>query len=168
MSGPLALLLIMLVVFAMWTALASSLLFSALALAAASMSLTLIMYLLGARLAAVFELSVCAGLITAIFVSVISLTRAQGAEEERLLRAGRMRRFIWLPPLLAAVAAVWYWWAPAIEIAAVIGAAPEGDVREILWHERRFDLLGQMLIILSGVFGVIVLFKDSRQNQERR
>ena len=36
----------------------------------------------------------------------------------------------------------------------------ETDVRDVLWNVRRLDLVGQILIILAGVFGVVILFKD--------
>ena len=41
-------------------------------------------------------------------------------------------------------------------------APPVKDVRETLWFVRRFDLIGQILIVLVGVFGVVVLFKTRR------
>ena len=51
------------------------LLFAAISLAALSAALAIMFYRLDSPYAAVIELSVCAGLITALFVSVISLTR---------------------------------------------------------------------------------------------
>jgi len=51
------------------------LLFAAISLAALSAALAIMFYRLNSPYAAVIELSVCAGLITALFVSVISLTR---------------------------------------------------------------------------------------------
>ena len=53
----------------------NNLLFAAIALAALSAILAIMFYQLNSPYAAVFELSVCAGLITALFVSAISLTR---------------------------------------------------------------------------------------------
>ena len=35
----------------------------------------------------------------------------------------------------------------------------DGDVRTVLWNSRQLDLFGQILILLAGVFGVLVLFK---------
>lgn len=49
----------------------------ALALAVMSALLAALFYRLGASYAAVFELSVCAGLITVLFVAVIALTEAR-------------------------------------------------------------------------------------------
>lgn len=53
----------------------NNLLFAAIALAALSAILAIVFYQLNSPYAAVFELSVCAGLITALFVSAITLTR---------------------------------------------------------------------------------------------
>ena len=50
-------------------------LFAAISLAALSAALAIIFYRLNSPYAAVIELSVCAGLITALFVAAISLTR---------------------------------------------------------------------------------------------
>ena len=50
-------------------------LFSAISLAVLSVIIAIMFFKLNSPYAGVFELSVCAGLITALFVSVISLTR---------------------------------------------------------------------------------------------
>jgi len=31
---------------------------------------------------------------------------------------------------------------------------------EVMWDERRVDLAGQAIMILVGVFGIVVLFKE--------
>ncbi|MDY7018790.1 MAG: hypothetical protein SU899_01755 [Chloroflexota bacterium] len=50
-------------------------LFSAISLAVLSVMIAIIFFKLDSPYAGVFELSICAGLITALFVSVISLTK---------------------------------------------------------------------------------------------
>jgi uncharacterized MnhB-related membrane protein len=52
----------------------------ALALAVVSAILAAMFYHFGAPYAAVFELSICAGLITVLFIAVIALTEARGEE----------------------------------------------------------------------------------------
>jgi NADH-quinone oxidoreductase subunit J len=52
-----------------------SILFAAISLSGLSAALAIIFYHLNSPYAAVIELSVCAGLITALFVAAISLTR---------------------------------------------------------------------------------------------
>ena len=50
-------------------------LFAAISLAVLSVIIAIVFFKLNSAYAGVFELSVCAGLITALFISVISLTR---------------------------------------------------------------------------------------------
>jgi hypothetical protein len=45
-----------------------------------------------------------------------------------------------------------------VQVALPVPGA-EGDVRVVLWNLRQLDLFGQILIILAGVIGVLVLFK---------
>ena len=59
----------------LWTVMTRSLLKAALGLAVTSALIAVILFRLDSPLAAVIELSVCAGLITAVFVSAISLSR---------------------------------------------------------------------------------------------
>lgn len=74
-----SLLLFLLVAAAAWAVVTRDLLRSAIALACASIVLTIIFFQLKAPLAGAFELSVAAGLITVLFVSAISLVA--GARE---------------------------------------------------------------------------------------
>ncbi|MGD1048653.1 MAG: hypothetical protein ABR899_07895 [Candidatus Krumholzibacteriaceae bacterium] len=144
------------------TVMISDLLLAAIGLAVSSAILTLILFHLGGPLAAVFELSVCAGLITVVFIATISLTRADSCEDERWDRLRILKRFVFLPLVLAIIG-----WRLAVSgihaerIAAPLSGEVEG-VRQALWSMRRLDLLGQILIILAGVFGVVVLFKGKR------
>ena len=155
------LLLLALVLAALVTVTVPRVLSSALALAATSAVLTMLMFRLGAPLAGVFELSVCVGLITVVFVSTISLTRPLKGRESMERDRSRLRRFAALPVLLLAIAAS----LPArhFNVQAApppLAAGPAADVRHVLWNERRFDLVGQILILLTGVYGVAVLFKE--------
>lgn len=68
-------LLIAVIVLAIMAVSFKNLLSAAISLAALSAALAIIFYRLNSPYAAVIELSVCAGLITALFVAAISLTR---------------------------------------------------------------------------------------------
>ena len=68
-------LFIVVIAFAIMAVSFKKLLFAAISLAVLSVVLAIMFYRLNSPYAAVFELSVCAGLITALFVSVISLTK---------------------------------------------------------------------------------------------
>ncbi len=81
------------------------LIISAVALAVVSAALGVLMYVLGAHSAAIFEVSVCSGLVTVIFISAVSLSNgdrqieAQDAAEPR-----RKKRF--LPAILIGAGAL--------------------------------------------------------------
>jgi len=141
---------------------ASNLLKSAIALAFASAILTVVMFMLGAPLAAVFELSVCAGLITVVFISAISMTRPRTKEENIVKARERRKRFIYLPFLLvfvfaALTLAAW----KSVDLGTVLKPGlSELKLQDVLWNRRQLDILGQIIIILTGVFGIAVLFKE--------
>lgn len=149
----------LLVLGALLTILSPNLLKAAIFLALVSIVLTILMFQWGASLAAVFELSICAGLIPVIFVSTISLTKP---DEPHAPFMKRFWRFVWLPLLLVAVGvfvAIF-----AFDHTMVLPRATwDNDVRGVLWNQRQVDLWGQMMIILAGVFGVVVLFKETRK-----
>jgi len=95
--------LIILVIAALWAAMTRSLLRAAIGLAFMSIVLTVLMFRLNSGLAAVFELSVCAGLIPVLFVSTISLTHPLTKEEVLQHMKDRIRRFWYLPFIIVAV-----------------------------------------------------------------
>ena len=41
----------------------------------------------------------------------------------------------------------------------VVGLFPR-EFRDFFWQDRAIDLVGQMLVILAGTFGVLVLTKE--------
>lgn len=139
-----------------------NLLKAAIALAFTSAILSAILFYMGAHLAAVFELSVCAGLITVIFISAISMTRIIGKEEAATLSKARRRRFALLPVLLVALtaAAMVFLWPHINALFPYTAAASASTTQDIFWNKRQVDLIGQIIIVLAGVFGVIVFFKE--------
>jgi len=158
-------LLILLVLASLWTATTFLLLRAAIGLALTSVMLAIIMYDLGAGLAAVIELSVCAGLISVVFVSVISLTQRKPFSDYFERRASRLRRF-WPLPVILFVVGIGLSLVSAPVTPAAAPATPQPDVRTFLWSTRQLDLFGQILILLSGVFGVLVLFKRNEKGGE--
>ena len=157
--------LVLMVAAALWAVMASNLLKAAIGLAVTSAILAVIMFRLNAPLAAVFELSVCAGLITVVFISVISLTRPPVGSEGGEGKIKILRRFAFLPlmVLIAAVALGMLNFNP--DFSSLLVQPPEGDMRLVLWGQRQLDLFGQVVVLLAGIFGVVVLFKE-RGRQE--
>jgi NADH-quinone oxidoreductase subunit J len=147
---------------ALWTVMTASLIRSVLGLAATSVCVTILMFMLGANLAAVFELSVCAGLITVVFVSTIAMTQPTTRSEIMDRARTHLRRYWFLPVILVAAGAALAFLTAGARIDLPPPTASV-DVREILWKSRQTDLLGQVVVILAGVFGVIVLFKERKK-----
>jgi NADH-quinone oxidoreductase subunit J len=152
-------LLIALVISALWTAMTTRLLHSAVGLAITSAILSILIFRLASPIAAVFELSVCAGLIFAIFISSITVTQRVSAERLIIRKKERLRKFWLLPIIIVLVAAALS--QVHFQMAFNLPAqTEENNVKIILWNLRHLDLLGQIVILLTGAFGVVILFKE--------
>jgi NADH-quinone oxidoreductase subunit J len=156
-------LLVLMLVAGLWTVLSRDLLQAAIWLGATSLLLALVMFRLAAPLAAVFELSVCAGLITVIFASAISLLKPRLAAEVQASGKERMKRYFYLPILLV-VAGVGLYFQGTPASMEKLGGASTAGVGAVLWNLRQPDLLGQLLILMAGAFGVVVLFKERKHD----
>ncbi|MFA5337578.1 MAG: hypothetical protein WC330_04525 [Candidatus Omnitrophota bacterium] len=156
--------LIILVIAALWAAMTRSLLRAAIGLAFMSIVLTVLMFRLNSGLAAVFELSVCAGLIPVLFVSTISLTHPLTKEEVLQHMKDRIRRFWYLPFIIVAVGIALSLMAVKLNI-KLTAPEIEKDVRMVLWNERPLYLAGQIIILLVGAFSVVILFKESGKDE---
>ncbi|MEW5951332.1 MAG: NADH-quinone oxidoreductase subunit J [Elusimicrobiota bacterium] len=141
---------------------AGKMLTSAIMLAVASIALSLLLFNFNAPWAAVFELSVCAGLITVLFISAVSLVK----KEDESLKESR-GKFLLLPFLaLAAFIIFSVILPPWFETLSGYAKYPAGEfkVGEIIWNLRSIDLLGQVTILAAAVFVVKSVFgKRSEQ-----
>jgi len=155
-------LLIVLVLSALATVLIRSLLRSGIALAFTSAVLSMIIFRLNSPMAAVFELSVCTGLISVLFISTISLTEPRTRDEKVQHTKDRLKKFWYLPLILIGLGIVLSQVNQKISFPL---PAPEavGDVRFVLWNLRGLDLLGQIIVLLVGVFGVVILFRERKK-----
>ena len=154
-------LLIGLVLFAALAVLAKDLIRAAVALAVSSLLLGILFFRLGAPYAGVFEISVVAGLITVLFILTIALTKAEGEVQES-------RAALWIFPaffvVFIAVDALVMKGLTA-SIRALPAAAEKGTFGDVLWKQRTFDLVGQLAVILSGVFAVLALFRKRDKDE---
>ena len=137
--------LVLMVGFALSAAMLRSMLKSAVSLAAMSAALAVILYMMGAVWAALFELSVCVGLITVVFISAISLTTPDRRDEAHT--KDHRQRFAALPFILIAagvaliavlVSTGFYLPQPGEE------AVAEAAFNQVLWQTRQADILGQI------------------------
>jgi NADH-quinone oxidoreductase subunit J len=134
---------------------------AAIALAFTSVVLCIVMFKLNAPWAAVFELSVCAGLITVVFISAVSLVKPATEEERAAHIRFKTRRYFLLPLVLLLVGVgMSYLTGQPLPLPAAESAGTE--LRSLLWGSRSLDLLGQVLVLLAGVWGVVVLFKEEK------
>jgi len=133
---------------------------SAISLAVASLLLGIVFFKMNAPYAGVFEISVVAGLITVLFILTIALTNAgEEVRESRLVN--------WVFPLVfVAFVAV-----DALVMKSLLGKVPAlaagaeaGTFGEVLWKGRTFDLVGQIAVILAGVFAVLALFRKREKH----
>jgi NADH-quinone oxidoreductase subunit J len=133
---------------------------AALSLAFMSALLAVLLYRLDSPYAAVFELSVVAGLITVLFVSTIALTREDEAKESS-----------W--PLYVFVLGLLLFGLIDISVMKTLfGSVPPGTSNtaksfgDTLWNVRALDMLGQVAVIFGGVFGVLALLRDSEKHKD--
>ena len=152
--------LIALTVAALWTVMTRSLLKAALGLAVTSAIVTILMFRLDSPLAAVFELSVCTGLISVLFISTISLTYPLSQEEKLQHMHTRMLRFRWLPFIAVALGIGLSMVTIKLKLPAFTPQI-HSDMRLVMWDLRPLEIFGQVVILLSGAFGVIILFKEA-------
>lgn len=158
--------LLFFVAMAVLTAFSWDILRSAISLLLCSLGLTLILFNLNAPLAGVFELSVCTGLITVLFINTISLVPTVTGET-RIPRAKRHhRKFRFLPFLvILIIGALWFsrdFWLTNLTVQRVQETVTTGQV---LWGQRGIDLIGQIIMILVGIYGVVLLFKRGKMNE---
>ncbi len=153
------LLLFALILFSLLAVVFRNMLLAAISLGVASVALTLILFALSAPWAAAFELSVCAGLITVLFVSAVSMIR----KEELFLKEGRAR--FALLPLFLLLFGIGFWFFGDRLTVALRGMPSLGEqagVGVLLWSVRSHDLLGQLCIILAGVLVIKAFFGRGR------
>lgn len=152
-------LFVVLIILAMAAVMAKSMLASAIMLALASVLVALIMFTFAAPWAAVFELSVCAGLITVLFISVISLV----GKDEKFANENRVRFTVL--PLFAALVAIlgWIFVVPFFEAISKYPRMADSakNLGEIIWNARNFDLIAQILVLSAGVFIIKSIFSKA-------
>ena len=156
-------LLIGLVAFSILAVLSRDLLKSAISLAVASIFLALVLFLMNAVYAGVFELSVVAGLITVLFMTTIALTRNDGDVTE-----SKRHRFIF-PLFFLALALI-----DILVMKKLLGQIPAiqssetGTFSQVLWNQRTFDLVGQVGAIFAGVLAVLALFRPDGEKAHKK
>lgn len=142
------------VLFALQAIRAPRLIVAALWLAGTSALVSVILYLAGATLAAVIELSVGAGLVTVLFAFAISV-----AGEDTVELGAKVPKV--LGGALALIAMVLIAWLIQPGGAAAPAAA-EAAVSDMIWQVRGLDVLVQIVLIFAGVLGLLGLLAEEK------
>jgi NADH-quinone oxidoreductase subunit J len=159
-------LLVFTAIAALWTVVGRSLLKATIGLAVTSTLISILMFRLNSPLAAMFELSVCTGLITAVFVSTISLTKPLTHKEILQISKDRIKRYWYLPVMLVVIGIALMLVKVKQDFVIAPPAAVLDDVRTVLWSFRRLDLLGQVIILLAGAIGIVILFGEKKNDKQ--
>ena len=131
-----------------------SLIRSALWLAGASASLSMLFYMLGASQVAVIELSVGAGLVTVLFVFAIGIAGAESPSEYPILPKPLAWVLVLLPILMLAGFAL-----PAVTEAQ---SMPEFEATSMFWQQRGLDVVAQVVLIFCGVLGLLGVLAEEK------
>ncbi len=157
-------LVIVLVLAAVGTAMTGRLLRAVIGLAAASAVVAIVLFHLHATMAAVFELSVGAGLIPAVFLSAIGATQRL-TPETMSERRKEILQLYWSLPVIVTLAALALTQVRLVGLPAASMSTPTGDVRTVVWNLRHMDLMGQILALLAAALSVVVLIKELEHEQ---
>ncbi len=153
---PSLLLILLLLVFAFQALRAKSLLISALWLAGVSAIVSVLLFLYGAQLVAVIELSVGAGLVTVLFVFAINIAGDESIDAKPL---PPLPWIVGFSLLFIFMLGAFIW--PSL-IPASLPPATEPALSVLLWQSRGLDLIVQVALIFSGVLGLLGLLAEAR------
>lgn len=121
-------------------------------LACISALVSAVLYLLGAPQVAVMELSVGAGLVTVLLVYAVSVVGEDALDPASVIP--KPLAFIVVGLVVAFLGWMVY---PSIQIASETGPV---DLASVLWQSRVLDVWIQIVLIFSGVMGVLGLLSE--------
>ena len=125
---------------------------STLYLACISALTSVVIFMLGATQVAVMELSVGAGLVTVLMVYALSVVGEDALDPSSVIPKPLAMG------LVATVTILLGWMVyPAIQVTLVTG---DVDLASVLWQSRVLDVWIQIVLIFSGVMGVLGLLSE--------
>ena len=139
---------------------AKRLIVSALWLAGASSLVALLMYLMGAVQLAVIELSVGAGLVTVLFVFAINITGDQA-----LSATPPIPRPVAWGMVLVPVCLLGWMILPSLNFP--LPEFQEASLANVLWEDRALDVLLQIVLIFTGILGVLGMLSEEKPRHTR-
>lgn len=133
--------------------------YAAFGLALTSVLVTILLYRFQSPIAGIIELSVCAGLITVIFIAVISMVKPEEPEQLTKMALTHYRKYGFLPFVLLLIGGLLMLMGHP-HLSLPLPPTASGTVQQIFWNIRPVDLIGQVIVMLAGVFGIVILFKE--------
>lgn len=121
-------------------------------LACTSAVIATMLYRLGAPEVAVIELSVGAGLVTVLFVFAFSIVGEKTADAPTIVP----RPLVWSMVLAAALLLGWL----IFPLANSQNPPSQESFASVLWGQRGLDVLAQVVLIFSGVIGLLGLLSE--------
>jgi NADH:ubiquinone oxidoreductase subunit 6 (subunit J) len=150
------LLLLLSIAFSIGAIRARHLLTSAIWLAGVSALVSIVFYLFEARQVAVIELSVGAGLVTILFIFAISIAGDDPIEKRTVIPWPMLIGLSILFVLLLG----WYILPPAFQ--PISENEIGGGLNDMVWNQRGLDILVQVVLIFSGVLGLLGLLAEAK------
>lgn len=126
-------------------------------LACSSALVAIMLYLLGGTQVAAIELSVGAGLVTVLLVYAISVVGDDALDPASIVP----KPLAIIAVLAAAVLLAWL----AIPIGVSPSPLPAVSMQVVLWEQRVLDLWIQMVLIISGVMGMLGILAEGKTRQ---
>jgi uncharacterized MnhB-related membrane protein len=139
---------------------ARRLLVTALWLAGVSALVSVLLYMLGGPQVAVIELSVGAGLVTVLLVYAIGVAGEATHDMPSLIP----KPLAWGLILLSAAMLGWLVW----PMHGATSPVEEPGFTNVLWEGRALDVWLQIMVVFSGVLGVLGLVASPRTSEERQ
>lgn len=134
---------------------AKQLIASSLWLALVSALCSVLFFIYGAHLVAVIELSVGAGLVTVLFVFAINM-----AGDDPISPKPVPPRWLGIGIAVLFVGLLGWYVLPSSIIASPTAA--DQSLSVVLWQERGMDLIVQVILIFSGVLGLLGLLAEAK------
>ena len=134
---------------------AEKLLIATLWLALCSVLVSVLLYKLGAPEVAVIELSVGAGLVTVLFVYAFSIIGELTIDERGIVP----RPLVWTLILVTCLTLGWLT-IPQLEARVAVS---EPSFASTLWQQRGLDVIVQIVLIFSGILGLIGLLTHGKK-----
>ncbi|MBZ0298718.1 MAG: NADH-quinone oxidoreductase subunit J [Anaerolineae bacterium] len=131
------------------------LLHAALWLAGVSVAVALMLYLVGAYVMAVIELSLSVGLITILLVFAISMVGADSPDRP----VPRLLNLPFVAAMLLLVIGL------TVPLLASQSRPTEASFAVTFWQQREADVLAQVALIFAGVLGLLGLLTESRSHR---